>query len=411
VHHFKFQQLDLVFCMKQSTFVRKGASRQTVPPGTKPSVHNGQLLVSSGLRDFDTIIGGGLPIGSVVCIQEDRHSQYAQNLLRYFISEGLSCGHSIATCLAPVHDLRTFLPLNHTERVKMGQASALEEDEEEVQKSELKIAWRYKEFVDQQVAAKKLQKQTVTPLAHQQQGTVSCHEYDLSKEIQQELFDKHADYTLELTNEDYKSTLQKISDRIITLRKAKDRSANIVLRIAFQSIGSLFYGDDKQLMPFLYALRSLMRSSLSVCVFTVPKECLSTSRLDAIRQASDIVIDLNSFVGGDIDVSDWEFKEYSGLLDIIKLPRMNSLTTNYSPESLNYAFKLKRRKMYIERLNLPPEETREASNPDRPKYHVKDEENERIMKDLYGSPEEVVMGCASGMVQQHRKNKRDTLEF
>jgi elongator complex protein 4 len=397
--------------MKSSTFVRKGGRQNAVPPGTKPSVHNGQLLVSSGLRDFDTIVGGGLPIGSLVCIQEDRHSQYAQNLVRYFLSEGLACGHSLASCLSPIEQLKSFLPLNHTERVKTGQSSVVEEeDDEEAQKSELKIAWRYKEFVDQQVAAKKLQKQTITPLAHQQQGTVTCHEYDLSKEIQADLFEKHADFTLQLIPQDYRSLLKRIADRISVLQKEK--GAQSVLRVAFQSVGSLLYGDDKQLLPFLYALRGLLRASMSVCVFTVPRECISSSKIDAVRQAADIVIDLNSFVGSDIDVSDWEFKEYSGLLDIVKLPRMNSLTTNYAPDSLNYAFKLKRRKMYIERLNLPPEESREASNPDRPKYHAKKEENERVMKDLYGAPEEVVMGCASGMVQQHgRKNRRDTLEF
>jgi len=396
--------------MKTSTFIRKGG-KQNIPPGTKPSVHNGQLLVSSGLRDFDTIVGGGLPIGSLVCIQEDRHSQYAQNLIKYFLSEGISCGHSIASCLSPLNDMKTFLPLNHTERVKNGQASVLEEeDDEEVQKNELKIAWRYKEFVDQQVATKRMQKQTIAPLTHHQQGTVLCHEYDLSREIQSELLDKHQDHILNLEPENYATILQKISSKIASLRE-KERNAQSVFRISFQSVGSLYYGDKQQLMAFLYALRGLLRASLSICVFTVSKVCLSSDNLDAVRQASDIVIDLNSFVGADIDVSDWEFKEYSGLLDIIKLPRMNSLSTNYAPDSLNYAFKLKRRKMYIEKLNLPPEETREASNPDRPKYHNKNEESERIIKDLYGVAEEAVMGCASGIVQTHRKTKRDTLEF
>lgn len=42
-------QLDI---MKHSTFVRK-TRKQFHPNGTKPSVHTGQLLVSSGLHDLD----------------------------------------------------------------------------------------------------------------------------------------------------------------------------------------------------------------------------------------------------------------------------------------------------------------------------------------------------------------------
>ena len=41
---------------RTTTFVRKGAAnrRQALPQGTKPSVHNGQLLISSGSHDFDS---------------------------------------------------------------------------------------------------------------------------------------------------------------------------------------------------------------------------------------------------------------------------------------------------------------------------------------------------------------------
>ncbi|KAL0491372.1 elongator complex protein 4 [Acrasis kona] len=406
--------------MKTSTFIRKGARQQTVPPGAKPSVHNGQLLISSGLRDFDSIVGGGLPVGSLICIQEDRHSQYAQNFIKYFLSEGLSCGHSLAYSLSPLNSINSFLPLNHTERLKAGQASVEdEEDDAESQQNELKIAWRYKEFVDQQVAAKKLRK-TTTPITHQQKGTVSCHEYDLSREIQPEIFEKHKSNMTKLQPSNYKALLKDIYDRVKSLRSdASNRTATSILRVGLQSIGSILFNDNSQLIPFLYALRGLMRSSMSTCVFTLSKECISIDKLESLRHACDIVVDMNSFVGADIDVSDWEFKEYSGLLDMVKLPRINSLTTNFTPDSLNYAFKLKRRKMYIERLNLPPEETREASNPDRPKYQesqaAKAEESERIMRDLYGASEDQVMSCSGGvgMVHHHSKTSKiqDTLDF
>ncbi len=49
----------------KSSFVRKAPTKRQCPPGTKLSVHNGQLLVSSGLHDFDDILISFLIISKV----------------------------------------------------------------------------------------------------------------------------------------------------------------------------------------------------------------------------------------------------------------------------------------------------------------------------------------------------------
>lgn len=41
--------------MQGSSFKRRAAPKKQCPPGTKLSVHNGQLLVSTGLHDLDGI--------------------------------------------------------------------------------------------------------------------------------------------------------------------------------------------------------------------------------------------------------------------------------------------------------------------------------------------------------------------
>ncbi|KAJ8911957.1 hypothetical protein NQ315_012768 [Exocentrus adspersus] len=63
-------------------------------PGTTFSTQNGQLLTSSGVPSLDSLLGGGLPIGTVVLIEEDFHGLYSKILLKYFLAEGIVTSHS-----------------------------------------------------------------------------------------------------------------------------------------------------------------------------------------------------------------------------------------------------------------------------------------------------------------------------
>ncbi len=63
--------------------------------GTRPGLH-GQTLVSSGHAELDKILGGGLPLGSLLLILEDGSSRHHATLLRYFLAEGAACGQVAA---------------------------------------------------------------------------------------------------------------------------------------------------------------------------------------------------------------------------------------------------------------------------------------------------------------------------
>lgn len=75
-----------------SSFVRKAPAVRD--PGTRPGLH-GQTLLSMGLVDLDRLLGGGLPLGSLLLVLEDPHSQQHLNFMRYFLAEGAACGHRL----------------------------------------------------------------------------------------------------------------------------------------------------------------------------------------------------------------------------------------------------------------------------------------------------------------------------
>lgn len=74
---------------------QRGDRTQRLIPGTKPSLQNGQLRVSTGNGSIDAIFGGGLPLGALWLIEEDRYGCYTRALQRYFLGEGAVHRHEM----------------------------------------------------------------------------------------------------------------------------------------------------------------------------------------------------------------------------------------------------------------------------------------------------------------------------
>lgn len=58
-------------------------------PGTKPSLHNAQLLTSTGNPSLDHIIGGGQQVGTIFMVEEDSLQTYSNILTAYYLAEGV----------------------------------------------------------------------------------------------------------------------------------------------------------------------------------------------------------------------------------------------------------------------------------------------------------------------------------
>lgn len=73
-------------CKSQS---KVGTTSQDVS-GVKPSVNTGLGIVSSGNKQLDDLIGGGIALGTITLLETDSFTAYGETLLLYGLSESLS---------------------------------------------------------------------------------------------------------------------------------------------------------------------------------------------------------------------------------------------------------------------------------------------------------------------------------
>ncbi|XP_035387927.1 elongator complex protein 4 [Electrophorus electricus] len=350
-----------------TSFQKKTRSKLVSIPGTRPSVQNGQLIVSTGVTSLDYVIGGGLAVGTLLLIEEDQSDSYSQMLLRYFLAEGVVCGHELF--LASAQD--------HPENIMQMLPSPILDDNVSTDQGDrpptplhlhdpdaMKIAWRYQNLPKFQTTFG---------------SSLFGHCYDLSKPMEQQVRQAAKCHTFYLPEEKtaakesshltgpYAGLLQCI--QALIQKEGFDGSSSQctvrnVLRVCLHSLGSALWGDDlccsespthyHALTTFLYALRALLRSSLSVAMVTVPSHLIQKRVImERITKLSDTTLTLESFQGSEKETNPL-YKDYHGLLHIRQVPHLNCLLCAI-PDTKDLAFKLKRKQFTIEKLHLPPD--------------------------------------------------------
>ncbi|XP_029770651.1 elongator complex protein 4 isoform X1 [Suricata suricatta] len=342
-------------------------SRLVSIPGTRPSVRNGQLLVSTGLPALDQLLGGGLAVGTVLLIEEDKYNIYSSLLFKYFLAEGIINGHTllVASAKEDPADILQELP---APLLDDNGKKDFDEDMRNIKTSDsnikMKIAWRY-QLLPQMEAG---------PVSSSRFG----HYYDASKKMPQELIEAskwHGFFSPEKSSSTlniepcslthgYIKLLQFIQN--IIYEEGFDgsnpqRKQENILRIGIQNLGSPLWGDDvcctencddsHSLTKFLYVLRGLLRTSLSACIITMPTHLIQNKAIIArVTNLSDTVVGLESFIGSDRETNPL-YKDYHGLIHIRQIPRLNNLIYDVSNVK-DLAFKLKRKLFTIEMSKL-----------------------------------------------------------
>ncbi|XP_007497279.3 elongator complex protein 4 [Monodelphis domestica] len=347
-----------------------GGARLRSIAGTRPSVQNGQLLVSAGLPALDQLLGGGLAVGTLLLIEEDKYNIYSSLIFKYFLAEGIVCGHTllVASAKEDPGDILQELPEPlHDDNYKKVLDEGRSHKSQEEPEISMKIAWRYQNLPQMEAGP----------------GTSSRfgHYYDVSKRMSQEVIQSakwhkfflpeeitsYANVESCALNHGYTKLLhfiqRVISEQGFDGSNPQKKQKNI-LRIGIQSLGSPLWGDDiccadtpehmHSLTRFLYVLRGLLRMSLSACIITVPSHLIQNKAVTSrIRNLSDTVVGLESFIGSEKEANSL-YKDYHGLIHIHQIPRLNSLICDVS-DTKDLAFKLQRKVFTIERLHLPPD--------------------------------------------------------
>ncbi|KAJ3564374.1 hypothetical protein NP233_g8331 [Leucocoprinus birnbaumii] len=163
-----------------SSFKRKGAAKTPTLPsylGTRPSPASASTTITStGIPSLDDILGGGLPLScSMLILAPDLHSSYGSLVQKYFVAEGLACGHRVIVVDSDpeefVRDIMWY-PKGYTATDSLkdggsGGGNGADSDDEEQTKGQdqkIKIAWRYEQMKQFQTSVKSSSLYTRTAL-------------------------------------------------------------------------------------------------------------------------------------------------------------------------------------------------------------------------------------------------------
>jgi elongator complex protein 4 len=321
------------------TFKKNVSSTSNIrlPSGTRLNSNGTLLLTSTGISSLDTFIGGGLPIGSLLMIYEDKNCYLSDSILRCYLAEGVYNKHDL--CVAA---LRT----DPTENLPSKEENVTVEQENE----KMKIAWRYEN------------------LSSIDSSASSTTHYDLqcTKSLPSELIDQiniHKltwnDYIQLNTSISYRNFLLKSMQKLLTVNYSSQQTEKRILRIGIQSLSSSLFDDQTsnhfdELCSFLYHLRILLRTSLATCIITL------NEKSKIFETIADIVFELKS--------SNLPTTDYVGFCQLIKLPRLNTIQP-FIPDTWDIGIKLikHRKNLIFEKYSIPPDLSEDASREEKNK--------------------------------------------
>lgn len=320
--------------------------------GTKLSPHTAETVLSCGVSALDYILGGGLPLGGILLVEEDAFGTYCGQLLKYYVAEGIEQQHHIYFASGDVEPTKFLRELPKAFQAAADSA-AQHAPASITSDGDLKIAFRYERMAKQD-----------SLLDYEELN----HVFDFSARIESSklagacvvTFDpcekwgkaanRHAGAAVE---PNYASVLAGVST-LVNKAKTEENLSHFAVRIALQGLCSPTWGSVAGFTSFLHALKAVIRGEPVSVFVTVPAVITRAhpSVLRRCRRLADIVLKIQAFDDHERGANPL-YKNYHGLLQIVKLCRLSSLGIRM-PEC-DFLFHQRSKKFLIERLHLPPE--------------------------------------------------------
>ena len=356
------EKVDVSMALSQGLSPSSDTSKQPSLLGSKPWL-NSQSLVSTGLRQLDNILGGGLALGSIFHIDEDdQFGLYSDIVMGYSIAESISTG---CITLLVVHDafdssrILSSLPYNlsikdvdcsqSVEEIPQAPPEVLVTEPT----TELKIAWQYEKYLNNDTNPI-IGKPSITNKSSTK--NLYCCSYDLSNRLQSSLTSKSPVYVLSRGER----PLAVVVDEVAAFIEMNSKS-NRAIRVFIPHLGGISCHEQRDAQTILLSLLQLKQIVYGVnnpytsLVLTTHKSFLGEQLSSSIvRLISDLSISLDS-LAGKYQLVAREFGEFLGFLSINKIQHTGQLAS-IRPLYARYGLKRDRRKLYIEPLHLPPEE-------------------------------------------------------
>lgn len=115
-------------------------------------------------------------------------------------------------------------------------------------------------------------------------------------------------------------------------------------------------GNIRQIIQFMLGIKQLVRDNHSTVAFTIHSLSCPDILISKLKWATDTVLSVDSFAGR-LQSVPFEFKEFCGLLSIERVQQVGAIAS-FKPPGSKFGLKRDSRKLHVEPLHLPPEESR-----------------------------------------------------
>lgn len=295
-------------------------------------------------------------------VEEDIYSTYYELLLKYFVAEGIANKQSIYYYRSAMEDAQEFIQslpyitATPQQKAQIKEKSNTGED--------IKIAWQYKKY---------LQSDNDNLSSSTNKKSSWCHSFDMNKKmsasdiVNSDIHAKNIVHASNKTIQDHFTYIYEELNKVLLEDNQKMASggARKVSRIAIQSVSDALWGStvaerEAQTLQFLRSLKGLLRQSLASCVVTIPSHLFSEVFMQRVRHTVDGVVHFSSFSDSKTEKSP-AFADFDGLFIVKKLSKVNTLVSLMSSQP-TYTFQFKRKRLYIEKIHLPPEISRSTTS-------------------------------------------------